>query len=722
MIRPDRMSQVSVTAGLAHAPRVIETIHDLQLAQLTAYDDSWEGFAPGDPLPAAERLAEELVLVRALEQTLSIDRSTPPPRTATETDIEELREAVNRLDDRRGALRQQLNALRDRIAALGPFVALGIDLDLLGGYRSVSVIAGEGDAAAVRAALADAAAIEAFELFTGEQRTLAVVARTSDGTDTVRTITDELVGVEFAAFEMPEGEAPPRELRASLRTDRDGLERELRDIEEELQVLSERHGRALLAREEELTIALEKAEAPLSFATTDNAFTAELWVRTEDVGRLRGALRSAVGDHAAVEELRAVAHDPRSDEDEQTESDLVVMDQETPPTVQDNPPAVRPFEVLVQAVSRPRYTEFDPTVVLFLTFPAFFGFMIGDVGYGLIYTAIGVFLFTRFPDQAAVRSMGGVTITAGVFTIGFGILYGEIFGLHTIAEVLWYDIVGLSGAPIEKGLSPATADWAVGWLVVSVLAGVMHLNIGWIIDFIERTQAHDLREAVLESGSWLLMMNGLWVWIFSDALRGVAPAFLYTTFSSQGVLPIGFEGFPLLQLFTIPVIDAPMTLPLAVFVLGLILLARASLIEVVEFLNVLVNVLSYTRLAAVLLAKAGMAFVVNLLFFGVYVTESAAGDEWHFGVGYMPKVGDLSHGHEVTEIMFGGLLHGGAAAIVVGVLVLVLGHLLVLILGVTSAGLQAIRLEYVEFFNKFYRGGGRRFEPFGRDREFTAAD
>ena len=72
--------------------------------------------------------------------------------------------------------------------------------------------------------------------------------------------------------------------------------------------------------------------------------------------------------------------------------------------------------------------------------------------------------------------------------------------------------------------------------------------------------------------------------------------------------------------------------------------------------------------------------------------------------------------------MFGGLLHGGTAAIAVGVLVLVLGHLLVLILGVTSAGLQAIRLEYVEFFNKFYQGGGRRFDPFGRDREFTTAD
>lgn len=722
MIRPDRMSQVSVTAGLPHAPAVIETLHDLQLAQVTAYDDSWEGFRPGDPLPTAERLAEELVVVRALEQTLRIDRSSPPPRTAAETEITELQAAVNALDDRRGELRQRVNALRDRIAALGPFVALGIDLDLLDGYRSVTVVAGEGNADAVRAALTEAAPIDAFELFRGERGTLAIVARPADGEPSPRVVTDALVGVDFTALELPEGSGPARELRASLRTDRDGLERELRDIDEELEVLAERHGRALLAREETLTIALEKAEAPLSFATTANAFTAELWVRTEDVGRLRGALRSAVGDHAAVEELRAVAYDATTHPAGDADSELVVMDDDVPPTIQDNPPSVRPFEVLVQAVSRPRYTEFDPTVILFLTFPAFFGFMIGDVGYGLVYTAIGALLYTRFPDRAAVRSMGGVTITAGVFTIVFGILYGELFGLHTIAEVLWHDIVGLSGAPIEKGLSPATADWAVGWLVVSVLAGVMHLNIGWIIDFIERAQTHTLGEAVLESGSWLLMMNGLWVWIFSDALRGVAPAFLYSTFSAQGVIPIGFDGFPLWALFTIPVMDAPMTVPLAVFVFGLLLLARASLIEVVEFLNVLVNVLSYTRLAAVLLAKAGMAFVVNLLFFGVYVTESAAGDEWHFGVGYMPTVGDMSHGHEVTEIMFGGLLHGGTAAIAVGVLVLVLGHLLVLILGVTSAGLQAIRLEYVEFFNKFYQGGGRRFDPFGRDRVFTTAD
>jgi V/A-type H+-transporting ATPase subunit I len=137
---------------------------------------------------------------------------------------------------------------------------------------------------------------------------------------------------------------------------------------------------------------------------------------------------------------------------------------------------------------------------------------------------------------------------------------------------------------------------------------------------------------------------------------------------------------------------------------------------------VLVNVLSYLRLAAVLLAKAGMAFVVNLLFFGVYVTGEPGDEVWHFGTGHMPHVGDTVHGHEVTEIMFGGLLHGSVGMIVVGVLLLVVGHVAVLLLGITSAGLQGIRLEYVEFFDKFYEGDGRKFTPFGYEREFTAED
>ena len=130
-------------------------------------------------------------------------------------------------------------------------------------------------------------------------------------------------------------------------------------------------------------------------------------------------------------------------------------------------------------------------------------------------------------------------------------------------------------------------------------------------------------------------------------------------------------------------------------------------------------------LAAVLLAKAGMAFVVNLLFFGVWVTESPSGAEWHFGLSHAPSyyvAQGTYHGEEVTGVLFEGLMHGGIAPVILGLVVLVVGHLLVLVLGVTSAGLQAVRLEYVEFFGKFYEGGGDAYAPFGYERTYTTED
>jgi V/A-type H+-transporting ATPase subunit I len=360
--------------------------------------------------------------------------------------------------------------------------------------------------------------------------------------------------------------------------------------------------------------------------------------------------------------------------------------------------------------------------VLFLTFPAFFGFMIGDLGYGALYTLIGYYLYANF-DSEAFKSMGGVTIFAGLFTMLFGILYGEIFGLHLISTYFWEGALGLSHPPMEKGLSPAGQSYALTWLVVSILVGILHLNVGYLFDFVENLELHDAKHALFESGSWILMLNGLWIAILSPDLVGATPDFVFTIFDGSGAAPegaeaihatyaLGFNGFP----------GIVGLLALGAFFLGLILLVVGEPVEAIEFLNVLVNALSYTRIAAVLLAKAGMAFTVNLLFFGVYVTGEGPEAAFHFGLGHMPEVGSMYHGHEVTEIMFGGLVHSGPAMLIVGLLVLVLGHALVLALGVTSAGLQAVRLEYVEFFGKFYGGGGREYEPFGYERRYTTED
>jgi len=720
MLRPEKMARVSVTGAKREMAAVVEAVHGLNLLHVDQYDDSWEGFDPGEPIEGAESLSETLVTVRSIESQLDLDpdeveqgrRAPPEP---LEERLAEVREEVNELADEREAIDDELRDVEAEIEATEPFVELGVDLDLLRGYDSLQVAVGEGRREPIADAVEAADDLGAHEIFPrGTDRgVLAVFARPTAGASR-DALTDALVGTEFATIEVPAGSASPEAHVDELESRAEELEAELDAVEDRLAEIREREAEFLLAAEEALSIEVQKTEAPLSFATTENAFVAEGWIPADEYSRLEAALRDAVGDHVDIDRLEVAEYtrggdvhrdshaDPEPARGEATDGGTAAG--EEPPVVQRNPDVVSPFEILVRAVARPEYSEFDPTVLLFLTFPAFFGFMIGDVGYGIIYAAIGWHLYSNV-DSRSLRSMGGVTLFAAGFTILFGILYGEVFGLHLITEHLWVGALGLEGPVLEKGLSPAALEWALGWLVVSVLAGIVHLNLGFVLDFVENAQLHDLRDAVLESGSWILMLNGIWVWIFSRSMEGTKPEFIYTVFAGEP-FSLGFGGFP----------PAVGLVGAALFGLGIVLLVLGEPIEVVESLNVLVNALSYTRLAAVLLAKAGMAFTVNLLFFGAYTHHG----EFHFMLSHGPEHVVAEYGREA--IMFPGLVHSGIGGLLGGLVVLVLGHLLVLALGITSAGLQAVRLEYVEFFGKFYSGGGREYEPFGYERRFTTED
>ena len=757
MLRPERMSKVSVTGSKAYMEPVVEAVHGLNLLHVTEYGGGWEGFAQGNPQSGAEDAADKLVTVRSLKSILDIDEddASPGRRNVVVDDeemaaeLDELREEVNALEDRRNELQSDLRSVEERVEAVEPFADLGIDLDLLQGYDSLQVAVGEGDRDTVERAVVDADGIAAYEILGDD--VLAVFARPER--DDEDALTDALVSAEFAALSVPETDedgVSPEAYVASLESERQTLESELEEVEAELADVADDAADFLLQAEETLAVAVQKAEAPLSFATTHNAFVAEGWIPTERVTAFKSTMKDVVGGHVEVEEVERAQFG--ADGDVQVREDVppavseaapeagveadegadgetepqravadgggnVVMRKDDPPVVQDNPGIVSPFEVLVNAVGRPNYREFDPTVILFLTFPAFFGFMIGDLGYGILYTAIGYYLYSNF-DSKAFKSMGGVTIAAGLFTALFGILYGEFFGLHVISTYFWEGVVGLSSAPIHKGLQPADIYWAQAWLVISTIVALIHLNIGYVFGFLEELEFHGAKAAITEKGSWLLGMNGLWLFVFSRLWAPSKPAFLFTVFDGTGVAPeasgeyvheafaLGFNGFPMVVGW----------LGLGLFLLGAALLFLGAPAEVLEIFDVLVNVLSYTRIAAVLLAKAGMAFVVNLLFFGAYQHDG----EFHFMLTHGPEHYIAEYGQ--AAIMFPGLVHGGVASLVGGLVILVLGHLLVLALGVTSAGLQAVRLEYYEFFSKFFDGGGTEYEPFGHERRFTAEE
>ena len=749
MLRPERMSRISVTGSKRVMNDAIETIHDLNLLHVTEYDDTWEGFDPGDPVEGAEEAAEKLVTVRALQSTLDVTeedagRTRIIDDDELETELEETRQRVNELDDRRSDLRDELREIDDKVDTARPFAELGIDIDLFSGYDSLSTAVGEGDTDAIRTALADAESVEEYEIF-GTDRYVAIFAYPQID------LQDALVGVSFTEYEVPdlgdnEGATSPEDYIEDLRHRRRQVESELETVDNELGDVRHDVAGFLLAAEEKLSIEVQKREAPLTFATTENAFIAEGWIPTDRRSEMKTALESAVGDHIEFEELERAAYDgdghaherePVGDSggahggtDREVAADGgTTMSSSTPPVIQDNSSTVKPFEALIEVINRPKYSELDPTFILFLTFPLFFGFMIGDLGYGLLYMGIGYLMVRRF-ESDTIRSLGGVGIYAGAFTAIFGVLYGEFFGLHQLGGIVWN-----GHPPIHKGLQPHFIYYAYAWLIASVVAGVAHLVVGRLFDFVNNLE-HGVGEAFMESGSWIILTLSVWWWVFTATALGPKPNFMFSVFAAEGMtnpatgetitggvaLSLGFNGFSSIELATVPVVGT-LSLQIVSILVGLLLVLKVEgAIGLVESITqAFGHVVSYTRIAAVLLAKAGMALAVNLLVFGAYLHDG------EFHLIFFAEQTAVDEARAAGEIIFSGLFNAESAAmlalgIIFGIVVLVLGHLLVLVLGITSAGLQAVRLEYVEFFGKFYEGGGEKYTPFGYDQTYTTED
>ncbi len=744
MLRPERMSKVSVTGSKRVIDDVIEAAYAHHSLHVTDYDERYEGFEPGESLEGAETVNERLVTVRSLESVLDVEGDEADAVRALddeelERELEDVRERVNALNDRRDELQAEIRDREEEIDRMEPFADLGIELDLLRGYDSLEVVVGEAKPDAVEATLADADGIDAYEVFAGSD-VVAIFAKPAEGAE-AGVLQDSLVGVDIALLEVPEADASPADYVAELEREREELRADLESVEADLADVKEEAAGFLLRAEEQLTIEAEKKEAPLSFATTENAFVAEGWIPTDAYPDFEAAIADAVGDHVEVEELERASFTPDGDHHTEavggdgggsasatddaadattekaaaTDGGHAMHGDDEPPVVQDNGSAAGPFELLVQGFGRPKYSEFDPTLLVFLTFPLMFGFMIGDVGYGVLYAAIGYFMYSRY--DGTFRELGAVAMWAGGFTILFGIYFGiDVFGYHAYqllpGDVHW-PVAG-------KGLSPADLDWALSFLIVSVLFGIVHLNVGHALSFVSNYQQHDLKHALYEGGSWLLLLNGAWIWIFSQHLPGPKPDFLFESFSILTFGAVSFAGFPV-AVGIGGVVAAG---------LGVVLLAIGEPPELAEVLSPIVNVISYARIMAVLLAKGGMALAVNLLAFGAYIDGGGDGS-FHFI--FTPEYLSYVQEHSVAnggeyELVFAGLTTAfepglvGVIALLAGIAVAFVGHVVVLLLGVTSAGIQAVRLEYVEFFGKFYEGGGETYLPFGYDREYTADD
>ncbi len=350
---------------------------------------------------------------------------------------------------------------------------------------------------------------------------------------------------------------------------------------------------------------LARLRAATFCGETHHAFLVAGWTPVERVEPLRAALDAAFGGRVAVFS-RGV--------------DRASFDEV--PVVLSNPRWLRPFELLLAFTPLPRYGSIDPTPLLALFFPLYFGLILGDVGHGALGVAIALFARKRGWGGETGRRIAGIALACSVSAILFGILYGELFG--ELGEYV--------------GLYPILFDrrHAMMPLLGMVVAlGGIQIGLGLILGCVASWRRRERREA---AGRIVTLL------VIADVVLALA--------SIRGPLP--------------PEVKTPALWALLPLVAASI--AFDGMLAPLELVRAMGNILSYSRLMAVGLASVMLGQVAN-------------------------RMAELVHPTAV----------GIAAAVFL--------HTVNFTLGLISPTIQALRLQYVEFFDKFFVPGGRPFAP-----------
>ena len=372
----------------------------------------------------------------------------------------------------------------------------------------------------------------------------------------------------------------------------------------------------LLQYEDFLSTEIEKMEAPLRFTTTKNTFIVEGWVPEKKYQSLKDILKKKFGDRVNLDKIK-------------------YSDDESVPVDFKHPTPVKPFELLLELFEYPKNREIDPTFAIFITFPLFYGIMLGDIGYGLVIFFASLFMKTKFKTEGWEMILG-ILEYSSIYTIVFGFIDGEFFG---------FDIFHLLGIKEIFGLKMPILNRIVDFMpimILSILIGVMHVLLGLVFGFINVYREHNLKEAILKKGGWIILIFSIILLASSLYLSDILLYFGGALLSVSIVLLVIGEGF----------------------------------IGLIEIFGIMSNILSYVRLMAIGLSSVGIAIVINSI---------------------------------VVDIIF----PKGGIFLLLGYCVLIVGHIGNILLGILASFLHALRLHYVEFFTKFYEGGGIKYKPFG---------
>ena len=349
-----------------------------------------------------------------------------------------------------------------------------------------------------------------------------------------------------------------------------------------------------------------------------------------------------------------------------------VPEEEEAPVLLKNNKFTESVEGIVASFGLPAKGEIDPTAIMSFFYVFFFGMMLSDAAYGILVFLVCFILVKKFPRMdSSMRKSLKLFMYGGLSTLIWGILFGGYFGdaIDVVARTFFH--VNVPEGGLVKALWFVPLNDPMKLLLYSMAFGLIHLFTGLGIKGYLLVRDKKYLDFFCDVVLWYVFLSGL--------LLMLIPSSLFASISQMDP-----SAFP-------PAMSAAGKALAVIGLIGLVLMSGRSsknmvlrlalgLYDVYNVTGWLSDVLSYSRLLALGLATGVIASVVNQM---------------------------------------GSMMGDSIPGAIVFILVFIIGHAMNLAINLLGAYVHTNRLQYVEFFGKFYEGGGKPFEPFWANTKYV---
>lgn len=323
------------------------------------------------------------------------------------------------------------------------------------------------------------------------------------------------------------------------------------------------------------------------------------------------------------------------------------------PVALDNNQFVEPFESVTELYGIPKYKEFDPTPLFAPFYFIFFGICLSDAGYGLVIAALSYWAMKKLRFEGMVGKFFRLFFLGGLSTFIMGAIMGSWMGdtLNYLPE----NVLFIRAFLIDKISLLDPIKNPMPLLLLSLSLGVIQIYTGFIIKFITNVKKNRIKAGLMDQGSWLFLITGILLFILTSTISSLS-------------------GFSIIIKYVIWAGLLSVVITQGRANKNIILKAAGGILSLYDIIGYFSDILSYSRLFALGLSTAVLAIVVNnfvMLFKDI------------------PIIG-----------------------VVMAILVFLIGHLFNMVISGMGAFIHSTRLQYVEYFTKFYEGGGTPFKPF----------